>query len=52
MAQPGWKGHKRTHQILIVDDEPEIRRLCRFALEAEDRDLGVTKRLTAYWPWR
>ena len=35
-VQPGAKGQKRTHQILIVDDEAALRQLCRFALEAED----------------
>jgi putative two-component system response regulator len=35
-AQRGKDGGKRNHQILVVDDEPDIRRLCRYVLEAED----------------
>ena len=35
-VQPGGESNQRHHQILVVDDEPEIRRFCRFALEAED----------------
>jgi response regulator RpfG family c-di-GMP phosphodiesterase len=35
-GQSGGESNKRDHQILIVDDEPEIRRFCRFVLEAED----------------
>jgi response regulator RpfG family c-di-GMP phosphodiesterase len=26
----------RVHRVLIVDDEPAVRKVCRFALEAED----------------
>jgi response regulator RpfG family c-di-GMP phosphodiesterase len=44
-ASPG----SRTYQVLIVDDEPEVRRFCRFALqgdefqcdEAADGELGL-----------
>ena len=35
-VQPGGESNNRRHQILIVDDEPQIRRFCRYALEAED----------------
>ncbi len=35
-TQSAIDGGNRKHQILIVDDEPEIRRFCRYALEAED----------------
>lgn len=34
--QTGGENHNRHHQILIVDDEPQIRRFCRYALEAHD----------------
>jgi response regulator RpfG family c-di-GMP phosphodiesterase len=36
IVQAGREGCNRTHQILIVDDEPEIRFFCRCVLEAED----------------
>lgn len=35
-VQPGGESNNRHHQILIVDDEPEIRRFCRYVLEAEN----------------
>jgi putative two-component system response regulator len=36
IAQAGKEGCHRTHQILIVDDEPEMRFFCRCVLEAEN----------------
>ena len=35
IAQAGNEGCRRTHQILIVDDDPEMRLFCRCVLEAE-----------------
>jgi response regulator RpfG family c-di-GMP phosphodiesterase/tRNA A-37 threonylcarbamoyl transferase component Bud32 len=38
-GQAPWPGEPeglgRVNHVLLVDDEPEVRRLCRFALEAE-----------------
>ncbi len=34
--QVGRQGTERQHRVLIVDDEPEIRCFCKYALESKD----------------
>src|ERR1019366_5723936 len=36
VAQTGKEGTHRSHQILVVDDDPQMRLFCRCVLEAED----------------